>query len=254
LYIAITREVSSSIGRCELKHIPRKEINIDVARAQHYHYERYLEDLGCEVITLQADSDLPDSVFVEDTAIVLDEIAIITRTGAISRRPETTSIARTLVSYRPISYIKSPGIVDGGDVLQIDKTLFVGLSSCTNQSSIEQIRLIVEPYGYKVESIKVSGCLHLKSAITEVAEKTVLINRSWVEITKMDQMNFIEVDPSEPYGANALLVGESTIYPSEFPRTRKRLEDYGISVRIIDVSELRKAEGGVSCCCLLLKT
>ena len=249
--IAITREVSPNIGHCELTHLAREAIDANVARAQHRQYEDCLAALGCEIHSLPAEPELPDSVFVEDTAVVFDELAIITRPGADSRKPEIQSIAKALKPYRRLSYIKSPGIIDGGDVLCIGKTLFVGLSRRSNQAGIEQMRALLDPFGYTVEGVQMNGCLHLKSAVTQVAKNTLLINRVWVDAGAFEHMNLIDVDPSEPFGGNALLVGETVVYPSAYPGTQRRLEDHGISVRVVDVSELAKAEGGVTCCSLI---
>ena len=251
MLIAITREVSPAIGNCELTHLARQIIDVHVAQAQHRQYEECLAALGCQIHRLPAEPELPDSVFVEDAAIVLDELAIVTRPGADSRKPETVSIARALEPYRKLCTIQAPGTVDGGDVLRVGKTIYVGLSSRSNQAAIEQIESLSRPYGYTVKGIQVNGCLHLKSAVTQVAQDTLLINRNWVNASTFGDMRLIEVDASEPYGANALLVGVTAIYPTSFPRTRKRLEDHGISMMTVNVSELAKAEGAVTCCSLV---
>jgi dimethylargininase len=253
LIIAITREVSPGIGNCELTHVPRREINIEAARAQHLGYENVLKDLGCELRRLPAEPDLPDSVFIEDTAIVLQEIAVITRPGAVSRREETRSVAEVLKEYRSVFRIVRPGTLDGGDVLQIGKTLYVGISSRTNIAGIEQLSEFVFPYEYKVETVCVKECLHLKSAVTIVGEGKLLINRSWLDTRQFGAMEHIDVDPAEPYAANALLVGAVLVYPLNFPRTQRRLESAGISVRAVDVFELQKAEGAVTCCSLIFE-
>lgn len=251
MLIAVTREVSPSIGSCELTHLAREAIDVGVARAQHRQYEDCLAALGCEMHRLRAEPELPDSVFVEDTAVVFDELAMITRPGAESRRPETQSVAMALTPYRRLLYIESPGTIDGGDVLRIGKTLFVGLSHRSNQAGIEQMLALLEPFGYRVQEVRLNGCLHLKSAVTQVATDALLINPTWVEASVFAHMSTIDADPSEPYGGNALLVGETVVYPSAYPRTRGRLEDAGIPVRVVDVSELAKAEGGVTCCSLV---
>ena len=251
--IAITREVSTSIGQCELTHLSRQEIDVDRARTQHAQYENVLMGLGCRVLRLPAAPDLPDSVFVEDTAIVLDDLAVLTRPGAILRRSETQSVAEVLREYRTIFQLVEPGTLDGGDVLQIGRTLYVGSSTRSNISGIKQLKEIVAPYGYEVEVVKVKGCLHLKSAVTLVNEGTLLINRSWVDANSFGAMDFIDIDPREAYAANALLVGDELIYPASYPMTRLRLESDGISVRVVDVSELQKAEGALTCCSLIIE-
>lgn len=251
--IAITREVSPSIGRCELTHLRREAIDVERASAQHRQYEDCLAALGCQIHRLPAEPDLPDSVFVEDTAIVLEELAIITRPGAVSRRPETSSVAVAVQTYRKLATVEVPGTLDGGDVLRVGKVLFIGLSGRSNPAGLEQVRALVEPRGYTVHEVGVKGCLHLKSAVTQVAPDSLLINRAWVDASTFEGMRLIDVDPSEPCAANALLLGNMVVYPAAYPRTRKRLEQYGISVHVVDVSELAKAEGGVTCCSVIFE-
>jgi len=251
--VAITRDVSPSIQQCELTHVVRAPIDIDVARVQHRAYERCLADLGCEIHRLPVAPDLPDSVFVEDAAIVLDELAVITHPGVESRRPETLSVARALVAYRRLFHIAPPGTVDGGDVLRVGRTLYVGLSRRTNEAGIAQLRRDVTSYGYVVKSVPIEQCLHLKSGVTQVGEHTLLVNRSWVDAGAFDGMELVDVAPSEPMAANALLIGGTVIYPKAYTATRKRLEKRGVAVRAVDVSELAKAEGGVTCCSLVFQ-
>jgi dimethylargininase len=242
------------MGQCELTYLPRAEIDIELARAQHRVYEKALERLGCRLVSLPGELDLPDSVFVEDTAVVLHEIAIITRPGATSRRPETVSVAKALGEYRELMFLQPPGTLDGGDVLRVGKTLYVGSSSRSNRSGIEQLTSIVAPFGYCVVSVLVRECLHLKSAVTQVGPNTLLINRQLVETSCFSGMDLIDVDGREPSGANALLIGNQVVYPASCPRTRERLEARGISVAGVDVSEIEKAEGGVTCCSLILES
>ena len=251
MLVAITRGVSARIAACELTHLDRQAIDVDLARAQHRAYEDALAQLGCRVDSLPALDDLPDAVFVEDMAIVLDEIAIVTRPGAESRRPEAAVIAPALANYRRVTFIQSPGTLDGGDVLRIGRRLFVGESGRSNESGIEQLRAVAWPYGYTVTAVPVRGCLHLKSAITEFAPGVVLVNPEWVDQAAFGHVTTIEVDPCEPYGANGLLVSGRLIYPESFPATRRRLEDAGVDVVPVDVSELQKAEGAVTCCSLV---
>ena len=250
--IAITREVSPSIGRCELTHLTREPIDVDLARVQHHGYEAALAELGCEVCGLPAAPDLPDSVFVEDVAVVVDELAIITRPGAPSRRPEVPVVADALKSYRELVEIEAPGTLDGGDVLRIGKRVLVGISGRSTLAAIEQMRAALVPFGYTVEGVPVTGCLHLKSAVTRVAEDAVLVNPAWVDVALFDGLAVIPIDPAEPYAANALLIGDSIIYPTAYPRTRGLLERHGIDVRAVDVGELIKAEGAVTCCSLIV--
>lgn len=251
MLMAITRGVSPNLGRCELAHLPRVAIDIALARAQHGAYKMALSGLGCRVVSLPAEPDLPDSVFVEDVAVVFDAIAVVTRPGAESRRPETSAIAPELAKYRRVSFIQPPGTLDGGDVLRLGSRVCVGLSERSNESGIEQLRAVVWPYGHTVTAVPVRGCLHLKSAVTEVAPGTVLVNPAWVDAAAFGHARVIEVDPGEAYAANGLLVGSTVVYPASHPRTRQRLKDHGIAVAGVDVSELQKAEGAVTCCALV---
>lgn len=252
MIIAITREISPAINECELTHLAREPIDLAAARAQHRQYIEALRQLDCEVLELPPEPELPDSVFVEDTAVVLDEAAIITRPGAPSRRPETESVARALAPYRRLLHITAPGTIDGGDVLRAGRSIFIGLSSRSNQAGIEQMAALLAPFGYSVTGVRLSGCLHLKSAVTQVAPDTLLINPRQTDAAVFSEFELIEVDESEPAGANALLVNEAVIYPSHFPATRRKLEERGLRVITVEASELAKAEGGVTCCSLLV--
>lgn len=251
MLIAVTREVSPRVAECELTHLARAPIDVERARAQHRQYQAVLLELGCNLIRLPAEPALPDSVFVEDAAIVLDDLAVITRPGAPSRRAETGSVSDVLKPYRNLFYIEVPGTLDGGDVLQLGKTVFVGQSQRSNVQGIEQLRRILADFGYRVVPVPLHGCLHLKSAVTKVADATLLINRTWVDERPFSTFRLIEVDSAEPFAANALLIGNAVIYPEAFPRTRERLEAQGIKVRTVDASELAKAEGGVTCSSLI---
>lgn len=248
--IAITRAVSATINDCELTHVARIPIDVARAREQHRAYESCLAGLGCDVRQIPADDRYPDAVFIEDTAIVLDELAILTRPGAESRRGEVDAVADVLREYRTLSRIDAPGTLDGGDVLQLDRVLYVGRTPRTNDRGIDNLREIVAPLGYSVVGVAVDGCLHLKSAVTRVAADTLLMNRDWVSPALFNGWRIIDVD--EPSAANALRIGESVIFPEELTRTRRTLEAYGIDVRPVPASELAKAEGGVTCCSLIV--
>ena len=251
--IAITRPVSRSIDRCELTNLARVPIDLKRASAQHHAYEETLKSLGVEVLALPEEPDLPDAVFVEDAAVVLDECAIITRPGADSRKPESESVARALDPFRSLHTIQAPGTVDGGDVLVVGKHIWVGQSTRSNHSAIDQMQAFLEQFGYSVRGVPVSGCLHLKSAVTQVAGDPLLINPAWVEKGEFPGMQFINVDPGEPYAANILLVGQAMLYQPAYPKTLQRLEEAGIHPILVDQSELAKAEGALTCCSLIIK-
>jgi dimethylargininase len=250
--IAFTREVSQSIAHCELTHLDRTPIDVARARTEHAAYEQTLAGLGCEVRRVRRADDLPDAVFIEDTAVVLDEMAIITRPGAASRRAEIADVAEALRPLRDLREIRTPGTMDGGDVLRIARTLYVGVGGRTNEAGIEQLRVLTAPHGYEVRAVPFTGCLHLKTAATLVGGREILVNPDWVDATRFDDMRALSVDHQEPFGANALLVGHRVIYGDQFPRTRAMLEKAGLRVTSVPASELAKAEGGVTCCSILV--
>ncbi|MFQ5349486.1 MAG: dimethylarginine dimethylaminohydrolase family protein [Thermoanaerobaculia bacterium] len=251
--VAITRQVSYAIGDCLLTHLERRPIDVELARRQHAAYERLLEKLGYQVRVLPAEPLLPDSVFVEDAAVVLDEAAIITRPGAAARRSETASVAAALAPYRRLLAVDSPATLDGGDVLRSGRRLWAGLTGRTGEAGVEQLRALVSPLGYDVTAVAVRDCLHLKSAVSEVAEGTLLLNPTMVDRRPFAGLRLIEVDPTEPMAANALRAGDAVVMPAHHPRTRQRLEQRGLRVRPVEATELAKAEGGVSCCSLLVE-
>ena len=251
MLLAITREVSRSIVNCELTHLARTPIDVERARSQHAQYESALKRLGVAVLSLPEQPALADSVFVEDTALVLDECAVILRPGAESRRPETESITQALAPYRTLFHIEPPARIDGGDILRIGRHIYIGISTRSDTNAAEQMQAFLEPFGYEVHVVGVTGCLHLKSAVTQVREDTVLINPNWAQKSDFEDVKFMEIDASESYAANGVLVGESLIYPASFPYTQKRLEAAGIDVLTVEADELAKAEGAVTCCSLL---
>jgi dimethylargininase len=249
--IAITRAISPRFNECELTHLDRDPIDLDQARSQHRQYEEALRGLGVEVVSLPAEADLPDSVFVEDAALVLDEVALLTRPGADSRKAEVASIAAAITPYRPLVRIEAPGTVDGGDILRLDKDIYVGLSTRSNQAAIEQMRAALASYGYSVTGLPLTDCLHLKSAVTQASPDTLVINPAWVDKSHFPGWKFVEVHPDEPSAANIVLLPNGAIFPAHFPKTQKRLEEAGIRLTIVPATEVAKAEGAVTCCSLV---
>ncbi|MEF9979617.1 MAG: dimethylargininase [Thermomonas sp.] len=252
MWTAITREVSPALADCLLSFVERDAIDLPLARMQHAAYRAALESLGCEVIELPAEAGFPDSVFVEDVALAFDEVAIATRPGAESRRDEGEAVLRVLGGMRPLLRIEAPGTLDGGDVLRIGKRVFVGISARSNEAGRAQLGELLAPHGYSVEGVATRDCLHLKSAVTQVAADTVLVNPAWVDLAPFAEYRKIEVDPGEQHAANAVRLGDAVLYPDCFPRTLERLLAAGIAVTTVDVSELQKAEGAVTCCSVLL--
>jgi dimethylargininase len=251
---AITRAVSPSIVHCELSFIDRQPIDLARAQVQHHAYEKLLEKLGARIISLPAQPDLPDSMFVEDPAIVLDELAVILPLGTETRRREAASLAHALAKFRKIEYVSLPGTLEGGDVLRIGRKLFVGLTKRSNAEGIRQLAATLAPHNYEVIAVPVTGCLHLKSAVTHLGRNTLLANRAWFDTEPLAGYDWIDVDPAEPHAANALALAGTVIFPASFPRTRDRIEALGFHVTSIDISELQKAESGLTCSSLLFET
>jgi dimethylargininase len=251
--VALTREVSAAIARCELTHMARTPIDVDVARIQHAAYEGALADAGYRVERVPASEDMPDAVFIEDIAVVVDELAVVTRPGADSRRAEIPAVADALRRYRTVVSIEAPGTLDGGDVLAVGTRLFVGVSSRTNRDGVAQLRAHLEPHGYTVDEVTVSGCLHLKSAVTAAADDVVVVNPKWIPRDAFGGFERVEIDPLEPMAANVVRLADRLIVAAAFPRTAERLAARGYRVVAVDASELAKAEGAVTCCSILLE-
>lgn len=251
--LAITREVSPAIGACALTHLDRKPIDLLRAFAQHQAYQSLLAELGCTVTTLPVSPDLPDSVFVEDAAVVLDELAIITRPGHATRRREAAEILEAIKPHRSVIHtIEAPATLDGGDVLLVGRTIMVGLSSRTTVDGARQLERIATPVGYDVHTLGVEHCLHLKSACTVLDDRTLLANPGWLAGAALpSHFDVVEVHVDEPSAANVVRVGDKIICAEAYPRTRQHLEERGYDTRAIDASELAKAEGGLTCCSLI---
>lgn len=253
-YIALTRAISPRIAEGELTHLEREPIDVARARDQHAAYAEALRQLGCEVREVEAAPEHPDSVFIEDTAVVFDEVAVIARPGAVSRRGEMPAVERALAPLRRLARIEVPGTLDGGDVLVVGKRVFVGQTGRTNTAGIAQLRAILAPHGYAVQGVVVTGCLHLKTAATALDDRTVLVNPAWIPAAALEGLERVEVDPSEPMGANIVRVGHGLLYGAAYPRTLERLRSRGYVPVCVDASEVAKAEGAVTCCSLLVRS
>ena len=250
---AITRAVSPALAKCELSFVAREAIDLERARQQHREYERTLERLGARVVRLAEEPEYPDSMFVEDPAIVLDELAVICPLGTATRRGEAESLARALEPYRKLARVELPGTIEGGDVLRIGREVYVGASRRTNAEGIRQLAGILSPHGYEVITVAVSGCLHLKSAVTYLGRRKLLGNRAWIDAAPFAGYEWVDVAAEEPGAANALALGDAVIFPAAFPRTKERIEACGFRVVPLDISELQKAESGLTCSSLIFE-
>jgi len=250
---AITRAVSPALQRCELTFVGRRPIDIARAEAQHAAYRRALERAGAAVEVIPADDRLPDAPFVEDTAVVFDEIAVIARPGAPSRRAELDAVALALSRYRPLTFIQAPATLDGGDVLRIGRECFVGLSTRTNADGAGQLSAILGAHGYRVTPVVVTGCLHLKSAVAAIGADTVLVNPAWIDASAFRGYRWIDVPDTEPFAADCLVVDGVVHVSTSYPRTLDLIRRQGFVTEVIEISEFEKAEGGLTCLSLLVE-
>lgn len=250
--IALTHVVSPQIDRCELSFRRREPINLELARAQHSGYCRTLEDCGYQVLETDVNIAHPDCTFIEDTAVVVDELAVLSRPGVLSRRGEVAGIEPLLARYRPLERIVEPATLEGGDVLRVDRTLYVGLSARTNQDGIDQLIRLLSPHGYTVVPVTMEGCLHLKSAVTALDDQTLLARPGLFDPAPFAGFTVIPVSDEEAEAANALRAGRFVCLHQEFGRTISAVRKAGFQVKTVDISELLKAESGLTCSSLLL--
>lgn len=250
---ALTRLPGAELARCELTHLPRQPIDIALAIAQHQAYQLALRAEGLQVIELPADPAHPDGVFVEDTAVVLEELAVLTSPAPPSRRGERAAVEAALIPFRPLARLAEGAFLEGGDVLRVGRTLFVGLSGRTTEAGLRALAEIVRPHGYTVVPVRVTGCLHLKSAACAVDDQTVLINPAWLDIEPFAGFRLVDVPAAEPFGANVLRLPGAIVVSSAFPDTAEVVRGLGHRVVTVDVSELHKAESGVTCMSLVFE-
>jgi dimethylargininase len=251
--IAIIRPVSDSIQDCELTHMDRGAICAKTAQQQHETYAEVLTGLGVEVIALPPLHDYPDAVFVEDTVVVVDECAVLCRPGAASRRGEVESMKLCIETLRETWAIDANGTLEGGDVIQVGKTVYVGQSTRTNAAGIAQLDAHLSPHGYTVVPVPVPGALHLKTACAYIGNGRLIANPNWIDIRHFKGLDIVEVHPDEPFAGNAVHIGETLVFTAQHPLTAARLESLGLSLALVDARELAKAEGSLTCKSVLLR-
>lgn len=248
---AITRRVSPRIGDCELTFLTRQPIDVSRAIEQQQAYEDCLRRLGVRVVSLPAEPEMPDSVFVEDTAVVVNEVAVVAMMGAAKRRSELPSLTKVLSNYRPLKFLNHSSTLEGGDVVHIGRSLYVGVSGRTNREGVTQLREILEPYDYQVRPVEVRACLHLSTGCSYAGPNTVLANPDWVDTSQFEGLEVIPVSPVEPWAANTLVIGDRIVVGSAYPKTRALLEERSFKVESLDISEFEKAEAGLTCLSLI---
>jgi len=241
------------LANCELTHLPRQPFDLGLAAQQHRGYVDALAATGIQMSVLPEDPALPDAMFVEDTAIILNELIIVCRPGCASREPEVEKILPVLTSLGNLIKIQPPGTLDGGDVLVVDKTLFVGRSGRTNSEGLRQLEAATRAFGYRVVPVTIRGCLHLKTAVTCVAPGLLLANSHWVDLTPFAGFELLATPQSEPWSANTLPVNEVVLTLASSPRTIDLLQSKRLNIRPVDISELQKAEAGLTCLSLLYR-
>jgi dimethylargininase len=251
--LAFVREVSPRLAQCELTHLERAPIDMERAARQHRAYVAALQSLGCRLEWLAPLPDHADGVFVEDTAVVVPEVAVVTRPGVDSRRGETASVAQTLARHRAVVQLREPACLEGGDVLRIGRRLWAGTSARTNEAGVAQLAAALAPCGYSVQGVPLRGCLHLKSACSFIPPHTLLVNAAWVDPAIFATHAVIAVADDEPYAANTVTVGGTTLVSAAYPHTHQRLEAAGIVTQVLEVSEFHKAEAALTCMSLLLE-
>ena len=247
MLIALTHEISPEINKCELSFINRTPIDFTLAVAQHEKYCKMLREEGLTVIEMSMNSEYPDSTFVEDTAVVVDELAVMANMGAESRRGEATGVESELKKYRDIFHIRHPATLDGGDVLRVGRNIYVGITPRTNNLGAESLASALRPLGYNISPVTVKDCLHFKSACTAIDNQTLLVNPDWIDLEDFKGFKIININKSEPWAANTLLINNTVFIHAGFMKTAELLQESGFSVKTIDISELLKAESGLTC-------
>lgn len=251
---ALLRLPSSALARCRLEYRQREPIQIEVAIRQQREYAEALRAAGVRVVELPALAELPDAAFVEDAAVILEEFAVLARMGAAERQPEVPPLAEVLADFLPLRQVDPPGTLEGGDVLRIGRRLLVGISSRTSAEGAAQLGAIAGRFGYAVTTVPVTGCLHLKTAVTHVGGRTLLVNRDWVDVRALAGFDLLPVHREEPWAANTLTVNGWVLVAASAPRTRAALAARGLPAVAVDISEFEKAEAGLSCLSLLFES
>jgi dimethylargininase len=236
-----------------LTFVNRSSIDLQKAREQHRAYAKALEDLGVEVSMLTLNETMPDGVFVEDTAVMLDELAVITSMGTLNRRKEVPAIATEISKYRKTYEIPLPATLEGGDVLRIGRRIYIGETVRTNKDAISIFTRIVKPLGYQVDQVRVSGCLHLKTGISALNEETFIANPKWLDLSLFKGCNIVEVPEDESFGGNVLVVNGTVLMNAAYPRTIDLVASLGFKIQTVDISEFEKAEAGLTCMSLIFK-
>ena len=252
-YRAITRGVSSNMDACELTYRSRDHIDLNKAVLQLEQYNELLRTWDVDLVTMPGSNSYPDCCFVQDTAVVLDEICVIASMGAVTRQGEVSEVERLVSPLRRIRRIMPPATLDGGDVVQIGKLLFVGHSTRTNARGIAALDRLVEPFGYTVVPVQVYGGLHLTTGCGVINDETVLLNPRWLDADAFRGLRQLLVPECEPWAANTIRVDDAVCLEDGAPRTLELVQLFTKRIDTLDISEFRKAEGSLSCLSLIFR-
>jgi dimethylargininase len=250
--LALTHLPSPKMADCLLTFVARSAIDYGRALEQHAGYCRMLRECGLEVRTLEVNRELPDCTFVEDLAVVLDEVTIVARPASAARRDETPGIEAELRRYRALEHVAAPATLEGGDVLRVGRTLLVGLSSRTSAAGAAALAAEIARYGYRVRTVSVRDCLHLKTACTALPDGRLLVNPAWLEVEALNGFGLVTVPEAEPWGANVVCLNNCVCAAAEHVQTADLVRRLGFDVHAVELDEFAKAEGGVTCLSLLV--
>ncbi len=253
--IALTHVPSPRMNECVRTHVAYEPIDVARATVQHEVYRQALARAGAEVHVLDVNIAHPDCVFIEDTAVVLDEIAVLTSMGTAARRGEPAGIEAALKRHRDVVRVALPALIDGGDVIvpPKQKTILVGRTSRTDAAGIEALASLTRRLGYDVKTVDVRGCLHLKTAATALPDGALLVNPTWVDRDDLLGHELVPVPKDEPHAANVVCVGERVVMSSAYPRTADLVRKRGFKVEVVDLSEFAKGEGCGTCLSLVFR-
>jgi len=246
---ALIRPVPESYNDCVRSN--REEIDVALAKRQHAEYCSTLKQFGLKLISISADNTLPDSCFVEDTAVIFGEKAVICNMKTESRAKEVIEVAKVLGRIKEVRYIMPPATIDGGDVLKVEDTVFVGLTSRTSLHAVKQLERILAKSDYEMVPAKVHNVLHLKSACTYLGDNHVLVAEGFFDTGLLRNFKKIMVPKGEEYAADCLAVNGTVLVAKGYPKTRRLIEGAGFSTKELDVSEFRKGDGALTCLSIL---
>jgi len=250
---AITHIPSPNMQRGERTFVDELVVDYELSLRQHAEYRAALQRCGAEVIVLDVNRTMPDCVFVEDTAIVLRELAVMMSPGAESRRGEPAGIEPSLRQFREVRRVKRPATIDGGDVVVAGRSVYVGESPRTNSEGIAALRETLAPFGYSVTGVPVRQCLHLKTACSALPDGRFLVNAEWIDASPLPAERLVSVPADEPWAGDVLVIGNQIILAEAFPQTADLLSGLGFETIPVAVSEFAKVEGGVTCLSLVFE-